>query len=409
MSIIRQMFKLLLKKDFWDNHKDRLPVKAFDDIGQELLISLNKAHSEFNRDLTEKDLFLTHIASNPTITTANKHTIEAYLENVKDEEDINADVAELVYSQLWRTEVGRIISQYGIDLADGELSGVDELSTFISKIGENFIPNDVSEAVDTDPVNLFNRLNQRGRWVLNIPTLDKRIKNVSPGQFIVLLARPESGKTATVINIIAGREGFAAQGARVHLLANEEGADITAGRAICCFNQVSFDTARANPSALNTDAWRKVKKNLTFVHQPEMSLAQLDAYCKRNKPDVLVIDQLDHINITGSFEKSTDRLGAIYRKARELASKYDMVVIGVSQASAEGEDKTKITFAMAENSKTSKAAAADLIVGIGKANDNALEESNEVVRYFTVSKNKISGWKGTVLAKLIQNESRLIA
>lgn len=369
-----------------------------------------KSHDRFKRDLLPAEILLVHLAEHPVLTTANKNTVEVYIANIQDEQDIGPDVAELCYRNLWRAEIGRRISEYGVRLIDGEHSDLDGISSIIASVGSDFVPTDVASApVDTDPVKLFERLNQRGKWAINIPQIKDRIRYVSPGNFIIVLARPESGKTATIVNLMAGKEGFAAQGARVHLLANEEGADITAGRAICCFNEVSFQLARENPTILRTDSWDALRKKLVFVHQPEITLTQLDAYLKTHKPDILIIDQIDHLGIVGSYEKGHERLGAVYRRVRELASKHDCVIIGVSQASAEGEGKTKITFAMAEGSKTAKAAAADLIIGIGKADENNDEEGDQVLRYFTVSKNKISGWKGTVVAKLIQSESRLVA
>lgn len=409
MSQIRKMWKLLLQKEFYDEHKHKLPIHSFDEIGQDLLPTLAYAHNRITGNVTEEELLLLHLSLNPVMTTANKNTYEAYLHNVKTEDQVDASIGKVVFANLWRSEVGRVVSQYGINLADGKYTDLDELTTYLTKVGADFIPQDFNCPVDTAPIALFERLNQRGKWHFNIPTLSNRIKYVSPGQFIVILARPESGKTATIINIMAGKEGFAAQGARVHLLANEEGADITAGRAICCFNQKSFHEARENPKIVCTEEWEQVRKNLTFLHQPEINLGQLDQYVKNNRPDVLIIDQLDHVAVMGAYEKGHERLGAIYRRTREIASKYDCVIVGVSQASAEAEDRAKVTFAMAEGSKTAKAAAADLILGIGKVDDNSNEEGNEVLRHFTVSKNKISGWKGTIICKLIQDQSRLIA
>lgn len=408
MSEIRKLFKLLLNKEFYDKHKHKIPVNSFDEIGQELLETVEVAHSTYKRDLSTEDVFLTYIALNPVLTTANKNTIEVYLENVKYETDISRDVAEVVYQTLWRKEVGRYISEYGINLSDGDITDLSDLSSYIDRTSTTFIPQDFGMHVDTDPINLFNRLNQRGKWKINIPSLNIKIDSISPGQFIVILARPECGKTATIVNLLAGKEGFAAQGANAHLIANEEGADATAGRAICCFNEKSFREAKQNPNIVNTKEWQEVRKKLHFLHQPEVTLSQLDAYCRIHKPDILVIDQLDHVGVLGNFEKGHERLGMVYRKARELASKWDMVVIGVSQASAEAENHTRVNFSMAEGSRTAKGAAADLIIGIGKADEGATEEGNEVLRHYTVSKNKINGFHGTVICKLLQDQSRLV-
>lgn len=410
MSDIQRLFKLLLKKDFFETHKHKLPIKAFDEIGQELLPTVIEAQRRYSRDLSTDDVWFLHGSFHPTLTTANKNTLQTYLDNIRDAEPISEDVANEVYKAMWRSEVGRTIADYGIDLGDGKSSSVDPIRSYLSTVSQDFTPVDFNERVSTDPISLFNRLNERGKWSFNIPYLNQKIKGIRPGTFIVLLARPEAGKTATIVNLMAGKEGFAAQGAKVHLLANEEGADATAGRSVCCFNETSFADALADPSIVNTPAWSTLSERLTFVHQPEMTLDQLDWYCKKNKPDVVIVDQLDHVMTSQEYNRGDERLGGVYRRFREILAINDCVGIGVSQASAEAEGKTRVTFAMAEGSKTSKAAAADVIIGVGRADEtvNVSAEGNEVLRYFTVSKNKLSGWKGTVTCKLIQDQSRFI-
>ena len=352
-------------------------------------------------------MYVLYQAENPTATTANKNSILEYLRNVKEEQNYSEDIATVAYKAMWKREVARNIAQYGIKLGDNEHEDLADLSSYISKVGKDFIPAEFNEAVNLDPVSLVNKIHDNGRWLLNIPNLGNKIKRLSGGQLVILMARPESGKTATIVNLMAAQDGFAAQGANTHLICNEEGADVTAGRAICCFNHKTFDEVLENPISVCTPEWQQIQQKLTFSHQPEISLTGLDFYCKTYNPDILIVDQLDHLAVTGNFNSSHERLGIIYRRARELAAKYNTLIIGVSQASAEAEGQTRVTYSMAEGSKTAKAAAADLIIGIGKSDQE--EDSVEVLRYFHVSKNKISGYKGTVVCKLIQPQSRLIA
>lgn len=410
MSDSRKLFKCLLNKEFYTEHVSKLPIKSFDEFGVDLLNTLKVAYEKLSRDLTEEDVMQMHAVMHPTLTTAQRNSIEAYLDRVRNEQSLQPDTAKLVYASAWKSEVGRHIAQYGIKLGDGEEEGLEGLHDYLATITADFTPQEqLASPVDTDPMRLFSRLDAAGKWTFNIPGLSSRIRKISGGSLIILLARPESGKTACVVNLIAGKEGFAAQGANVHLLCNEEGAEVTAGRATCCFNEASFDALRENPKLADNEMWHKVRKNLTFLHKPEITMSQLDMYCKKNTPDVVVVDQLDHLGMNGTFEKSHERLGAVYRRAREVASKYNCVIIGVSQASAEAEDRSKVTYAMAEGSKTAKAAAADLIVGIGKVEEKSDVEGNMVLRHFHVSKNKISGWKGTIVCKLVQDQSRFVA
>ena len=89
--------------------------------------------------------------------------------------------------------------------------------------------------------------------------------------------------------------------------------------------------------------------------------------------------------------RTDEKLRAIYTSAREIAKRRQCVVIAISQASAEAQNKDHISFDMMENSKTGKAAEADLIIGIG---NRASNDPTNTSRVLNVSKNKITGWHG---------------
>jgi RecA-family ATPase len=128
-----------------------------------------------------------------------------------------------------------------------------------------------------------------------------------------------------------------------------------------------------------------------------MTMERLDAICKKKRPDILIVDQLDKVNVFGAYSRQDQRLREVYKQAREIAKRYDIFVIGISQASADAEGKTKVTYSMMEESKTGKAAEADLIVGIGRRpTDDNNPEGDDRIRYLTASKNKITGYHGTV-------------
>ncbi|MCA2570667.1 hypothetical protein [Microcystis sp. M42BS1] len=78
--------------------------------------------------------------------------------------------------------------------------------------------------------------------------------------------------------------------------------------------------------------------------------------------------------------------GKIYQWARELAKVY-CPVIGVCQASGEGEGVQYLNMAHVANARTAKQAEADWILGIGKQDNPDFER----IRYFSVSKNKLLG------------------
>ena len=219
---------------------------------------------------------------------------------------------------------------------------------------------------------------------------------------MIVFARPEVGKTAFWVSLVAGPKGFAEQGAAVHAFINEEPAVRTQMRAINCFTglnkeQVSEDIPKTH------EEWKRIKDNIKMIDTVDWTIQDIDSHCEKYKPDVVVIDQLDKINVSGTYARTDEKLRAVYTSAREIAKRRDCVVIAISQASAEAHDRDHISFNMMENSKTGKAAEADLIIGIGNRTSN---DPTNITRILNVSKNKITGWHGDPAVEIDRYISR---
>ena len=161
-------------------------------------------------------------------------------------------------------------------------------------------------------------------------------------------------------------------------------------RAISCFTglnkeQIIEDRAKTH------EEWKKIKDNIKMIDTVDWTIQDIDSHCEKYKPDIIVIDQLDKINVSGTFARTDEKLRAIYTSAREIAKRRECVVIAISQASADAHNRDHISFDMMENSKTGKAAEADLIIGIGNRSSN---DPTNNMRILNVSKNKITGWHG---------------
>ena len=81
-------------------------------------------------------------------------------------------------------------------------------------------------------------------------------------------------------------------------------------------------------------------------------------------------------------------------------------MFGICQARSDAHDRNHISFDTMEGSKTGKAAEADLIIGIGKQDDWEGEE--DFTRTLCISKNKLTGWHGIIVCKIVPSKSRYI-
>ena len=203
--------------------------------------------------------------------------------------------------------------------------------------------------------------------------------------------------------MVAGRNGFATQGAKVCALINEEPAIRTQMRLINAYTGMTFAEIKDNPQKAG-DLWSQIKNQIRILDTVDWTLEKIDSYVAKEKPDILIIDQLDKVHMGGAFASGDEKLRAIYTGARELAKRRDCSLIGISQASADASGKWDMTFDMMENSKTGKAAEADVIIGVGYKPNS--DYSNDNDRSLSVSKNKITGWHGKIMVKIVPEVSR---
>jgi len=171
-------------------------------------------------------------------------------------------------------------------------------------------------------------------------------------------------------------------------------------RLINAHTGMTFDQIRDN-TQITKEKWAEVKQNIKILDTVDWSLDDVDEFVQKEKPDVLVIDQLDKVNVKGNFARTDEKLRAVYTGAREIAKRNNCCVIAISQASADGHGKMELSFDMMEGSKTGKAAEADVIIGVGV---NGMTEEN--VRGLYISKNKITGWHGQIVCMIQPELSR---
>ena len=297
-----------------------------------------------------------------------------------------------------------------IEEANGVWNGTQKTLTNVKKIVDEFDEDDIAGEDGLVPVTkdiseMLQAVSVTSKWKFNIKTLGDRIDGVGEGNLMVIFARPETGKTAFWVSLVAGYDGFAHQGAKVHCFINEEPAVRTQMRMVSAWTDMHKNEIEHNMKEA-TDDWKKIRDNIICHDSVDWSLDSLDKYCEDNKPDIVIVDQLDKINVEGTFARGDERLRAIYLGAREIAKRRNITLIGVSQANAEAEGSAILSFDMMENSRTGKAAEADLIIGIGKAQQDG--DTPNFMRNLNVIKNKINGWHGIVNTVLVPQKSRFI-
>lgn len=283
-----------------------------------------------------------------------------------------------------RQRVLEDISSAAYEASTGRKS-IDQFTSVLDKLGNveiapeiEFVTDDLQEIVDTV-------VKTPGlRWRLR--TLNEMLGSLRKGDFGFIFARPETGKTmflASEITHMANQLGEY-DGPILWFNLEEEGRKVKFRLFQAALGMTKDEILRNIPNAQalyleNTHGKILLHDNATTT------MKEIELACEKHQPSLVVIDQLDKVH---GFQNDREdlRVGSIYLRARELAKRY-CPVIGVCQASAEGEGREFLTMAEVSNSKTSKAAEADWILGIGCKHDSGTEN----IRGISVVKNKLLG------------------
>ena len=399
--IEKQLIQLLLDKNFYEKHKGKVSKSMFTNGAGSFFDSIEKAHNEYDEDLTLDELETLHIDKyNPALTRTARNNFQLLLNEIRNEPKPKGEVVSDIVTAIHKRNLAHKIALIATEIYNGKDEGFNDIKKIL----------DEQEEEPTDDISITNNIeelmklvNVTTKWKFNLPTLQERVTGIGDGNLSIIFARPETGKTAFWINLVGGIDGFASQGAKVHALINEEPAVRTQMRLINAWTGFDREEIQENMEE-SQKKWAEIGQNIKLFDTVDWTIDDIDSHLATHKPDILVIDQLDKVNVGGNFARNDEKLRAIYTSARELAKRRNCSVIAVSQASADAHNKLEISFDMMENSKTGKAAEADLILGIGKRND--LGEASE--RSICVSKNKITGWHGTIHCNIDDRLSRYI-
>jgi replicative DNA helicase len=400
--IEKQMIRLMLNKKFYTQHKGMLSPTVFAGDISALYETIQKAHEKYSDDIKVDELYSLHTAIfNPALTRAAKEKFSELVEDIKEVQEPSKEIAKDIMRILSDRDLAQRIAVEATEIFNGKEANFTDITGMIEKHKQN-INEEKTPAVTSDVEQVLDLLDVTTKWKFNIPVLKENVGGIGGGNLMIAFARPETGKTAFWVSLCAGPNGFAEQGAKIHAFINEEPAIRTQMRAISCYTGMTREEIIQEKN-IAQNSWTEIKNNISMFDTVDWSMEDIDAHCEKHKPDIIVIDQLDKINVKGTYARTDEKLRQIYTSVREIAKRRDCAVIAISQASADAHNRNSISFDQMENSKTGKAAEADLIIGIGRNSNSDLENK---IRTLCISKNKINGYHGEPVCTIRRAISR---
>lgn len=218
------------------------------------------------------------------------------------------------------------------------------------------------------------------------------------GDTVLVIARPEIGKTAAVISIM---RSLCRQKKKTIYFGNEDAIKRIVERFQSCLSGMSREERLKDPKAANDVLRAQGYGYVKFVQISPGSVAQIDKITEQEEPVCIVIDQMRNLNTKA--ENRTNQLETIATDLRSLAKRRNVLLISVTQAGDSATNKLILDIGDIDSSNTGIPAQQDLIVGLG-CDDNFYQQG---LRMISFSKNKISGKHTHLQMKINPALSRL--
>ena len=241
--------------------------------------------------------------------------------------------------------------------------------------------NHLGVSLDLEEIINSTSMQQGIRWRLDF--LNKSLGSLRPGDFGMLIKRPESGGTA----FCADLEMFAADQVDRPILHfnNEEEDKKVIFRMYMSYFGCTADQLRTNWRKYNEVFQQRVAPKYRFFGIEYCNKKTIEDIISELNPSLVVYDQMSKIK---GFDN--DRLdlilGDIFQWAREL-TKQGHAALAIHQADGSAEGAKWLDMGHVANAKTSIQAECDFIIGMGKTSN----PNEEQVRFLNISKNKLLG------------------
>ena len=395
------LLRTLMNREFYKNNRNLAKEKIFRSKETRAIKNIiDKAMLEYEEELGPADIEAVFFTQNTTLTTAQKEVYLSIFRQIEKAEVLNLDVAQNVLRELNREDAANELMDIAFKMSNSEVTSLHKIVEFVDRREDDFMPALKVTFEDMDIESLLRKNDLKFRWKFNIPPVATLVPGVNQGQIIVGAARPNTGKTSSHAYLCAGPQGFAHQGAKIMVLANEEDTSRVSARYLTAACGMSIEEIVKNREKAEK-LFSPIKDRLKITDATGWDLDRVERAIKAYEPDIVIADMADKFQPEGKYVAHHEQLKAAYVRFRIIAKQYKCVLFAMSQLSAEAEGKVFVNMSMLEGSRTGKASEADVLFCITKtpmAEGQQQEENFE--RHWLVLKNKLTGKHGRVITLL---------
>lgn len=320
---------------------------------------------------------------------------EVAFDNLKDALDKPSPIVKDLLGKLIETDYATQIYDVCLKIGTGmggELESIEPLLNAYKK--------EVGSSVEKEEVFVKPSLDYLSSTVASgglnwrLKELNVALGPIRKGDFIIIAARPETGKTTFTASEASYMMEQLQPDEHVIWINNEEASNKVMMRVIQAYSQVTSSELLGNPKRYEEDFLEGGGERFLILDDDSgiKSVNKIATLFKEFKPGLIIFDQLDKVH---GFKQDREdlRIGQLYEWARDVAKEY-CPVIAISQVDGTGEGEKWIQMNQLRGSKTDKIGEADAIITIGKSNEPGMD----LQRFIHVPKNKLFGGAETLEA-----------
>jgi replicative DNA helicase len=320
---------------------------------------------------------------------------EVAFDNLKDALDKPSPIVKDLLAKLIETDYATQIYDVCLKIGTGmggDLESVEPLlNAYKKEIGSSVEKEDVFVKPSLD---YLSGVVASGGLNWRLKELNVALGPIRKGDFIIIAARPETGKTTFTASEASYMMTQLQPDEHVLWINNEEASNKVMMRVIQAYSQVTSSELLGDPKKHEAAFLAGGGQRFLILDDDSgvKSVTKIARLFKEFKPGLIIFDQLDKVH---GFKQDREdlRIGQLYEWARDVAKEY-CPVIAISQVDGTGEGEKWIQMNQLRGSKTDKIGEADAIVTIGKSNEPGMD----LQRFIHVPKNKLFGGPETLEA-----------
>lgn len=408
MSLDLTTLRLLKYRKRYEALIKAVPMRALDTRTQVVLGDFGRFFKDFpDLDHIQAQAFNVYFASIHRNLKDEELAVYSGLMKRVATEEVEPEVAEGLMRRLVETamayDTADLIAKYqageDVDLRGG-------LTSFLGDY-EMLVTRKVRSLQVLDPIEDLLKAEENDvglHWRLGC--LNRHIKPIVGGDFIVIAMRPDKGKTtltASELTFMAPQVDQIYPGENRSILwFNNEGPGkrIVTRSFQAALNATIEDLVKWSNQPSDDPRWKTKVRELyaaALGGRPGVLRIfdihglwnhEVEDLIRQYKPALIVFDMVDNIKFGGDVANNGQRtdqlLESMYQWAREIGVRYDCGIIATSQVSGDGDGQQWPGLSMLKDSKTGKQGAADVIIVGGSVNDPMYAKS----RYMACTKNK---------------------